>query len=95
MLATLKRSYILFFDPYSKDEKVHIRDSFITVSHLSSGTGQGLFGCVEKVAEYMGASDWKTKLCLPVRCSHIHVLSYFLHTSKKSMNFTKMYLSVA
>ena len=90
MLATLKRSYILFFDPYSKDGKViHSSQQGILVVELD------LFGCVEKVAEYMGACDWKTKLCLPVRCSHIHVLCYFLHTSKKSMNFTKMYLSVA
>ena len=33
---------VLFFDPYSKDGKVHVRDSFFTVRHLSSGTSQGL-----------------------------------------------------
>ena len=41
---------------------MYICDSFFTVRHLSSGTGQGLFGCVEKAVEYMGACDWKTKL---------------------------------
>ena len=39
-----------------------VSDSFFTVRHLSSGTGQGLFGCMEKAAEYVGAPDWKTKL---------------------------------
>ena len=53
---------VLHFDPYSKDGTVHIRDSFFTVRHLSSGTGQGLFDCVEKAVKYMGADDWKTKL---------------------------------
>ena len=53
---------VLHFDPYSKNGMVHIRDSFFTVRHLSSGTGQGLFDCVEKAVEYMGLADWKTKL---------------------------------
>ena len=53
---------ILHFDPYSNNGKVHIRDSFVTVRYLSSGTGQGLFDCVQKAVEYMGADDWETKL---------------------------------
>ena len=53
MLATLKRSYILFFDPYSKDGKVHIRDSFFTARHLSSGTGS-VWMCGESSRVYGG-----------------------------------------
>ena len=53
---------VLYFDPYSQDGKVYIRDSFFTVRHLSSGTGQGLFDCVKNAVEYMGAADWETKL---------------------------------
>ena len=53
---------VLHFDPYSQDGKVHIRDSVFTVRHLSSGTGQGLFDCVKKAVEYMGAADWESKL---------------------------------
>ena len=30
--------------------------------HLSSGTGWGLFDCVQKAVEYMGADDWETEL---------------------------------
>ena len=48
---------ILHFDPSSNDGKVHIRDSFFTVRHLSSGTGRGLFDCVQKVVVYMGADQ--------------------------------------
>ena len=53
---------VLHFDPYSQDGKVHIRDSFFTVRHLSSGTGQGLFDSVKKAVEYIGAADWESKL---------------------------------
>ena len=30
--------------------------------HLRSGTGQGLFSCVQEAVEYMGVDDWETKL---------------------------------
>ena len=57
---------VLHLDPYAKDGKVHVFDSFIavTVRHLSSGTGQGLFDCLLRAVEYMGlgATDWKAKL---------------------------------
>ena len=53
---------VLHFNPYSKDEVVHIRDSFFTVRHLSNETGQDLLDCVKKAVKYMGADDWKTKL---------------------------------
>ena len=53
---------VLHFDPYSQDGKVHICDLFFTARHLSSGTGQGLFDCVKKAVEYMGAADWESKL---------------------------------
>ena len=38
---------VLYFNPYSQDGKVHICDSFFTVRHLSSETGQGLRLCEE------------------------------------------------
>ena len=53
---------LLHFDPYSKYGMVHIRDSFFTVRHLSSGTSRGLYYCMQKAVEHMGAADWKTKL---------------------------------
>ena len=57
---------VLCLDPYAKDGKVHVCDSFITVTvrHLSSGTGQALFDCLLVAVEYLGlgATDWKAKL---------------------------------
>ena len=38
---------LLYFDPYSKDGKIHVHDSFFTVMKQTSGTGQGLFDCVK------------------------------------------------
>ncbi len=53
---------VLHFDPYSADGKVHVRDSFFTVRQLSRGTAQGLFDCLKRAVEYMGAANWETKL---------------------------------
>ncbi len=53
---------VLHFDPYSADGKVHVHDSFFAVRQLSRGTAQGLFDCLKRAVEYMGAADWETKL---------------------------------
>ena len=53
---------ILHFDPYSKDRKVHVHDSFFTVRQFSRGTAEDLFDCLKRAVEYMGAADWETKL---------------------------------
>ena len=30
--------------------------------HLKSGTGQGLIDCLKSAVEYMGVTEWETKL---------------------------------
>lgn len=37
-------------------------NSFLTVRQLKSGTGQGLFDCMKSTVEYVGVTDWETKL---------------------------------
>ena len=39
-----------------------MHDSFFTVRQLSRGTAEGLFDCLKRAVEYMGAADWETKL---------------------------------
>ena len=55
---------ILYFDPRSSDEMVHIRDKFFAVRQLSHGTGQGLYDCLKKAMAYMGVTpiEWKSKM---------------------------------
>ena len=36
-----ERFLVFNFDPYSKDRKVHMHDSFFTVRQLSHGTAEG------------------------------------------------------
>ena len=53
---------VLHFDPYTANGKVRVCNSLFTVRQLSSGTAQGLFDCLKRAVEYMGAADWETKL---------------------------------
>lgn len=53
---------ILHFDPFSSDGMVHVRDRFFTVRQLSSATAQGLFDCLRKPMQYVGVSDWETRM---------------------------------
>jgi len=53
---------VLHFHSHSTDEKVHVLNSFFTVRKPKSGTGQGLFDCLKSAIEYMGVTDWETKL---------------------------------
>ena len=53
---------ILYFDPYSSDGKVHVCDRYFAVRELSSGTAQGLFECLQDAIQYMGITNWQTKM---------------------------------
>ena len=48
----------VYFDPYAKDGKVHVRSKFLTVR----ANAEGLFACLKAGLDYVGVSDWESKL---------------------------------
>ena len=52
----------LYFDLYAKDGKVHVRNRFLSVRHLSSGTAEGLFECLQNAVSCVGIEGWEDKL---------------------------------
>ena len=56
---------VLYFDPHCADGKVHVRDRYLTVGELGSGTAAGVMDCLERAFEYTGISDWDRKLIGP------------------------------
>ena len=52
----------MYLDFHSAKGKVRIVNSFFTMRQLKSGTGQGLFDCLKSAMEYMGVTEWETKL---------------------------------
>ena len=53
---------VLYFDASSNCGKVYVRNNFFTVQQLRSGSGKGLFECLEGATEYMSIANWRHKL---------------------------------
>ena len=52
----------VYFDPYAKDGKVHVRSKFLTVRRPARANAEGLFACLKAGLDYVGVSDWESKL---------------------------------
>ena len=57
---------VLYFDPHcdAEDGMVHVRDKFFAVRHLSRGTGEGLYNCLNATLAYMQITplEWKARM---------------------------------
>ena len=52
----------LYFDPHSKDGKVHVCDKFLAIRRPSRSNAEGLFECFTRALIHAGVTDWENKL---------------------------------
>ena len=53
---------VVYFDPYTSDGNVHIRNRFLTVRRPAHSNAEGLFDCFVSALTYVGIDDWEHKL---------------------------------
>ena len=53
---------VLYFDPYAKDGKVHVRNKFLTIRQPKSTNAAGLYESFKNALSFVGITDWEHKL---------------------------------
>ena len=53
---------VLYFDPYTDDGKVHVRNKFFAVRQPKNGTAAGLYESLVRAFNHVDVNDWKDKL---------------------------------
>jgi len=53
---------VLYFNPHSKDGKVHVCDNFLAIRRPSRSNAEGLFECFKRALTHAGITDWESKL---------------------------------
>ena len=53
---------VVYFDPFTKDWEVHVRNTFLTVRRPPRTNAEGLYECFANALSYVGVTDWKNKL---------------------------------
>ena len=54
--------YLVYFDPYTNDGKVHVRNKFLTVRHPTRSNAEELYECFTHALTYAGIRDSQNKL---------------------------------
>lgn len=53
---------VVYFDPYTQDGKVHVKNKFLTVRQPARSNAEGLYECFVRALTYAGIVDWENKL---------------------------------
>ena len=53
---------VVYFDPYTQNGKVHIKNKFLTVRCPARSNAEGLYECFTRTLTYAGIPDWENKL---------------------------------
>ena len=53
---------LVYFDPYTQNGKVHIRNKTLTVRRPARSNAEGLYECFTPALTYAGIPDWENKL---------------------------------
>ena len=53
---------VVYFDPYTQNGKVHIRNKFLTVRRPAHSNAEGLYECFIRALTYAVIPDWENKL---------------------------------
>ena len=53
---------LVYFDPYTQDGKVHVRNKCLTVRRPARSNAEGLYECFTCALTYADIPDWENKL---------------------------------